>query len=63
MMAHAVAAFGEHARHFTSQADLIAALGGEQDPNTTILIKGSRSAAMENIVAALCGSHLQEKTE
>lgn len=61
MMAHAVAAFGEHARHFASQADLIAALNVEQDPNTTILIKGSRSAVMENIVAALCGSHLQEK--
>lgn len=61
MMAHAVAAFGEHARHFASQADLIAALDVEQDPNTTILIKGSRSAVMENIVAALCGSALQEK--
>ena len=56
MMAHAVAAFGEHARHFATQADLIAALGAEQDTNTTILIKGSRSAAMENVVAALCGS-------
>jgi len=55
MMAHAVAAFGEHARHFANQADLIAALGAEQDTNTTILIKGSRSAAMENIVVALCG--------
>ncbi|MFJ3155592.1 UDP-N-acetylmuramoyl-tripeptide--D-alanyl-D-alanine ligase [Pseudomonas protegens] len=60
MMAHAVAAFGEHARHFASQADLIAALGVEQDPNTTILIKGSRSAVMENIVAALCGSSTEK---
>jgi len=56
LMAHAVSAFGEHARHFASQADLIAALNVEQDPNTTFLIKGSRSAVMENIVAALCGS-------
>ena len=56
LMAHAVAAFGEQARHFATQADLIAALGAEHDTNTTILIKGSRSAAMENIVAALCGS-------
>ncbi len=55
MMAHAVDAFGQHARHFATQADLIEALGAEQDTNTTILIKGSRSAAMENIVAALCG--------
>jgi UDP-N-acetylmuramoyl-tripeptide--D-alanyl-D-alanine ligase len=56
MMAHAVAAFGTNARHFATQADLIAALGAEQATNTTILIKGSRSAAMENVVAALCGS-------
>ncbi len=60
LMAHAVNAFGENARHFASQADLIAALGAEQDPNTTLLIKGSRSAAMENIVAALCGSSLEK---
>ncbi|NWE44577.1 UDP-N-acetylmuramoyl-tripeptide--D-alanyl-D-alanine ligase [Pseudomonas gingeri] len=55
MMVHAVNAFGQQARHFATQADLIEALGAEQDTNTTILIKGSRSAAMENIVAALCG--------
>ena len=60
MMAHAVAAFGEHAQHFASQAELIAALGAEQDTNTTILIKGSRSAVMENIVAALCGSSTEK---
>ncbi|WP_421548717.1 UDP-N-acetylmuramoyl-tripeptide--D-alanyl-D-alanine ligase [Pseudomonas sp. QD4] len=60
LMAHAVSAFGEHARHFASQADLIAALNVEQDPNTTILIKGSRSAVMENIVAALCGSSTEK---
>lgn len=56
MMAHAVNAFGTQGKHFTSQADLIAALAAEQGSTTTILIKGSRSAAMENIVAALCGS-------
>ncbi|MEN2393570.1 UDP-N-acetylmuramoyl-tripeptide--D-alanyl-D-alanine ligase [Pseudomonas halotolerans] len=60
MMAHAVAAFGEHAQHFTTQAELIQALSAEQDPNTTLLIKGSRSAAMENIVAALCGSRMEK---
>ena len=37
-------------------ADLITALRTEHEKNTTILIKGSRSAAMENVVAALCGS-------
>jgi UDP-N-acetylmuramoyl-tripeptide--D-alanyl-D-alanine ligase len=56
LMSHAVAAFGAQGRHFANQADLIAALAVEQGSNTTILIKGSRSAAMENIVAALCGS-------
>jgi UDP-N-acetylmuramoyl-tripeptide--D-alanyl-D-alanine ligase len=56
LMANAVEAFGANAQHFASQADLIAALGAEQGSNTTILIKGSRSAAMENIVAALCVS-------
>ena len=56
LMAHAVAAFGHQARHFANQADLIKALRTEQETNTTILIKGSRSAAMENVVAALCGS-------
>jgi len=60
MMAHAVAAFGAHAQHFTTQAELIQALGAEQDPNTTLLIKGSRSAAMENIVAALCGTRMEK---
>ncbi|WP_426113746.1 UDP-N-acetylmuramoyl-tripeptide--D-alanyl-D-alanine ligase [Pseudomonas sp. DSP3-2-2] len=60
LMVHAVNAFGEHARHFANQTDLIAALGAEQDNQTTILIKGSRSAAMENVVAALCGSSLEK---
>ena len=60
MMVHAVNAFGPQAFHFSTQAELINALGAEQDPNTTILIKGSRSAAMENIVAALCGTSLEK---
>ncbi|MBJ7370859.1 MAG: UDP-N-acetylmuramoyl-tripeptide--D-alanyl-D-alanine ligase [Pseudomonas sp.] len=59
-MVHAVDAFGEQAQHFGTQAELIQALAAEQDTNTTILIKGSRSAAMENIVAALCGSSLEK---
>ncbi|WP_213875192.1 UDP-N-acetylmuramoyl-tripeptide--D-alanyl-D-alanine ligase [Pseudomonas sp. dw_358] len=56
LMAHAVKAFGGQGRHFTTQAELIAALAAEQGSTTTILIKGSRSAAMENVVAAVCGS-------
>nr|WP_298135622.1 UDP-N-acetylmuramoyl-tripeptide--D-alanyl-D-alanine ligase [uncultured Pseudomonas sp.] len=55
LMAHAVAAFGSGARHFADQASLIEALRHEQG-DTTILIKGSRSAAMEKVVAALCGT-------
>jgi UDP-N-acetylmuramoyl-tripeptide--D-alanyl-D-alanine ligase len=54
LMRHAVNAFGEGARHFADQAELIAVLAAEQSPETTLLIKGSRSAAMENVVAALC---------
>ncbi|VVO37879.1 UDP-N-acetylmuramoyl-tripeptide--D-alanyl-D-alanine ligase [Pseudomonas fluorescens] len=60
LMAHAVNAFGEQAWHFSTQAELIKALEAEQDTNTTILIKGSRSATMENIVAALCGTRLEK---
>ena len=55
LMAHAVAAFGVGAKHFADQAGLIDALRHEQG-TTTILIKGSRSSAMERVVAALCGS-------
>ena len=32
----------------------------EHDKNTTILIKGSRSAVMENVVVALCGSSTEK---
>lgn len=60
LMAHAVKAFGQDARHFETQAELIEALGAEHDKNTTILIKGSRSAVMENVVAALCGTRLEK---
>ena len=55
-MIHAVQAFGADGRHFATQAELIEAVRAETASNTTILIKGSRSAAMENVVAALCGA-------
>lgn len=55
-MAHAVRAFGANGRHFATQAELIDAVRAENASDTTILIKGSRSAAMENVVAALCGA-------
>lgn len=56
LMRHAVEAFGPGARHFADQASLLEALRAEGDANTTILIKGSRSAAMDRIVAALCAT-------
>ncbi|MDD0845478.1 UDP-N-acetylmuramoyl-tripeptide--D-alanyl-D-alanine ligase [Pseudomonas sp. Gutcm_11s] len=52
LMAHAVAAFGGNGRHFADQASLIEALRSESG-DTTILIKGSRSAAMDKVVDAL----------
>lgn len=52
LMAHAVAAFAGNGRHFADQASLIEALRGESG-DTTILIKGSRSAAMDKVVDAL----------
>jgi len=55
LMAYAIEEFGTQGRHFADQPSLIAALQGEQG-DTTLLIKGSRSAAMEKVVAALCGT-------
>ncbi len=52
-MKHAVAAFGAGARHFEDQQRLIDVLRLEQGNGTTLLIKGSRSAAMDKVVAAL----------
>lgn len=59
LMKHAVEAFGLAGRHFDDQQSLIEALQQEQG-NTTILIKGSRSAAMDKVVAAL-GASAREK--
>lgn len=46
-------AFGENAYHFQDQPSLIKALLHTLSSNVTVLIKGSRSARMENIVKAL----------
>lgn len=53
LMKHAVDAFGTGGRHFPDQQSLLAALRQEQGNATTILIKGSRSAAMDTVVTAL----------
>jgi UDP-N-acetylmuramoyl-tripeptide--D-alanyl-D-alanine ligase len=52
----AVDAFGTGATHFADQAALIAALRGEMRSGVVALIKGSRSSAMDRVVAALVES-------
>ena len=47
------AAFGGAGKHFSNQNELIQQLKQEAVADTTILVKGSRSAHMENIVQAL----------
>jgi UDP-N-acetylmuramoyl-tripeptide--D-alanyl-D-alanine ligase len=50
---HTSRAFGSSAKHFTSHTELVHALIDTLDENTTVLVKGSRSAGMENIVQQL----------
>ena len=49
----AVDAFGEGAAHFMDHDELAAALRAELHPRARVLVKGSRSSAMERIVSAL----------
>ncbi|MDF1678165.1 MAG: UDP-N-acetylmuramoyl-tripeptide--D-alanyl-D-alanine ligase [Legionellaceae bacterium] len=46
-------AFGGAAEHFNNQAALLEVLKPELDVNTTVLVKGSRSSAMEQVVEGL----------
>lgn len=52
---HASKAFGDSAKHYKNQEDLAQYLINKLDENTTVLVKGSRSAAMEKIVRQLVG--------
>lgn len=51
--AYSSQAFGEDARHYLTQESLVNDLLPYLDKNTTVLVKGSRSAAMEKIVHQL----------
>lgn len=48
-------AFGKEAKHYTDQGELAQNLLAKLDKSTTVLVKGSRSAAMEKIVQQLVG--------
>ncbi len=47
-------AFGADARHFTNQEALVTCLQGELQAGDVVLVKGSRLAAMDKVVDALC---------
>lgn len=51
-------AFGENARHYSTQEALVQDLLTQLDQPTTVLVKGSRSSAMENIVRQLIAPSL-----
>lgn len=48
-------AYGAKAHHFVDQGALIEALRGELRDGVTLLVKGSRSSAMDRVVRALAG--------
>ena len=52
-MKHAVTAFGEGAEHFEDMATLIAAVQARMGQTGAVLVKGSRSMKMEQVVQAL----------
>jgi UDP-N-acetylmuramoyl-tripeptide--D-alanyl-D-alanine ligase len=53
LSAEATRTFGDKAQHFTDRAKLLEALQPYLENNNTILVKGSRSMHMENIVKGL----------
>lgn len=58
-LSHAASeAFGAGARHFEDVGALVDALRADWRTGTTVLVKGSRSARMERVVAALAGANV-----
>jgi UDP-N-acetylmuramoyl-tripeptide--D-alanyl-D-alanine ligase len=57
LSALAVESFGANGLLFGSRADLVDALRPELDATTRVLVKGSRSAGMEEVVAGLQAAH------
>ncbi len=53
MSAAAVRSFGAGARHFLSVDELVDALSANLEPESTVLVKGSRFMRMERVVEAL----------
>ncbi len=53
LMANAVLAFGDGAEHFASREDLVTELTNNLPKEGALLVKGSRSAAMDRVVDAL----------
>ncbi len=53
LMANAVAAFGDGATHFASRDEIITELTNNLPKEGALLVKGSRSAAMDRVVDAL----------
>lgn len=53
LSAHAAKAFGTKAQHFNDKASLIAALRTVMNDETYVLVKGSRSAGMEQVVQGI----------
>jgi UDP-N-acetylmuramoyl-tripeptide--D-alanyl-D-alanine ligase len=64
LSAAASEAFGSGARHFTDRAALIAVLNGSLHSNQRLLVKGSRSSRMDEVVNALLQTYgTQEKPD